>query len=198
MRYARIVDGQYVFSDNPNVPEKSLYYIDHWVSNPTPEMIAEMGWVEFIPPVVPASPQDEPDYDEVLAAVKQMLSSDVSELSDEDALDVAALYPTWSSKLPKDGEQEGQPVVAGDRLWDDGKLWKVLQPHNVMPNWRPADTPALFVEVSFVEWPEWVQPLGAHDAYELGAHVSHNGSHWESTIAANVNEPGVYGWRQVD
>jgi hypothetical protein len=41
----------------------------------------------------------------------------------------------------------------------------------------------------------WRQPLGAMDAYPLGAIVSHNGGTWESTVAANVWEPGVSGWK---
>lgn len=45
------------------------------------------------------------------------------------------------------------------------------------------------------EWPEWVQPTGAQDAYLLGAQVSHNGFHWINTGSnANVWEPGVFGW----
>ena len=46
--------------------------------------------------------------------------------------------------------------------------------------------------------PAWVQPTGAHDAYALGAKVTHNGKTWESTVDANVWEPaGVSGWREV-
>lgn len=41
---------------------------------------------------------------------------------------------------------------------------------------------------------EWVQPTGAHDAYALGAVVSHNGKVWVSTVDSNVWEPGGYGW----
>lgn len=41
----------------------------------------------------------------------------------------------------------------------------------------------------------WKQPEGAHDAYELGAVVSHAGQEWRSIIAANVWEPGVTGWQ---
>lgn len=43
----------------------------------------------------------------------------------------------------------------------------------------------------------WVQPTGAHDAYSLGAIVSHNGATWESTVDNNVWKPGVFGWVQV-
>ena len=47
------------------------------------------------------------------------------------------------------------------------------------------------------EYPAWVQPTGAHDAYAQGAKVSHNGKKWTSDISANVYEPGVYGWTEV-
>lgn len=45
--------------------------------------------------------------------------------------------------------------------------------------------------------PAWVQPVGSEDAYPLGAEVTHNGFVWVSTVAANVWEPGVYGWDKV-
>lgn len=41
----------------------------------------------------------------------------------------------------------------------------------------------------------WRQPEGAHDAYDAGAWVWHNGLVWENLTAANVWEPGVSGWR---
>lgn len=43
----------------------------------------------------------------------------------------------------------------------------------------------------------WTQPQGAHDAYALGWHVTHNGKEWESLTPSNVWEPGVSGWREV-
>lgn len=66
--------------------------------------------------------------------------------------------------------------------------------HTSQADWRSALTPALWVAVSVEEWPEWVQPAGAHDAYAYGAKVTHNNSHWISEIETNVYEPGVYGW----
>lgn len=47
------------------------------------------------------------------------------------------------------------------------------------------------------EYPTWIQPTGAHDAYNTGDRVTWNGILWESTIDANVWEPGVSGWKQV-
>ena len=62
----------------------------------------------------------------------------------------------------------------------------------------PPVTPALWAVTSdpAEEWPEWSQPLGAHDAYQKGDKVSHNGKHWISTADGNVWEPGVYGWTE--
>lgn len=43
------------------------------------------------------------------------------------------------------------------------------------------------------DWPEWVQPTGAHNAYAKGSQVTHNGEKYVSKIDANVWEPGVLG-----
>lgn len=46
------------------------------------------------------------------------------------------------------------------------------------------------------EGAEWVQPVGAHDAYLAGDVVEHVGKFWSSTVDYNVWEPGVSGWRE--
>ena len=43
------------------------------------------------------------------------------------------------------------------------------------------------------DWPEWVRPTGAHDAYAKGSQVMHNGEKYISKIDANVWEPGGFG-----
>lgn len=43
------------------------------------------------------------------------------------------------------------------------------------------------------DWPEWVRPTGAHNAYAKGSQVTHNGERYVSKIDANVWEPGVFG-----
>ena len=46
-------------------------------------------------------------------------------------------------------------------------------------------------------YPEFVQPTGAHDAYQIGDRVLYNGKVYESTIANNVYSPDAYpqGWK---
>lgn len=50
------------------------------------------------------------------------------------------------------------------------------------------------------EWPQWVQPTGAHDAYNTGDKVMYNGKHYQSTINGNVWSPDAYpaGWQLVE
>ena len=78
------------------------------------------------------------------------------------------------------------------------KLYKCLQAHTSQADWKPEDSPSLWVGISdpAEEWPEWSQPVGSTDAYAQGDKVSHGGKHWISNIDGNVWEPGVYGWSE--
>ena len=80
-----------------------------------------------------------------------------------------------------------------------GKLYRCNQAHTSQADWTPPSAASLWKEIGDprAEFPEWSQPLGAHDAYNLGDKVSHNGKKWVSTAANNVWEPGVYGWEEV-
>lgn len=190
MLYTKIVNGRQVFStcDTIQMPNGV------WVSNPTAEMIIEAGWEEYVPPTIEEpvieEHQTEPDMLEVIEAIKKILSSDTSVLSDEAALEVAALFPTWASK-------EGEVVNIGERLWYDGKLYKVVQPHTVQSDWTPDISTSLYTEVSIEEIPEWKQPIGASEVYMAGDKVIHNGKTWISIVDNNSWEPGVYGWNEL-
>lgn len=98
------------------------------------------------------------------------------------------LYNPWIS---------GESVIIGDRRRDEynGLLYEVYNAagDNLYP---PHEVPAIWRRVYEEEWPAWVQPTGAHDAYGLGAKVTHNGKKWTSDINANTYEPGVYGWTE--
>lgn len=108
---------------------------------------------------------------------------------DAAALDLIELFPAY---------KVGTAYAVGDRIRYGGKLYRVVQAHTSQADWAPDGTPALYTEVSVEEWPAWNQPAGAHDAYPLGAKVTHNGKRWTSTADANVWEPGVYGWEAAE
>ena len=122
---------------------------------------------------------------ELVAAMKAMRGT----ATDEAALQGIALYPHW---------KEGITVAKDARYQYNGKLYRVVQAHTTQSDWQPDVTPALWVKVSLDEWPEWVQPTGAHDAYAKGDKVTHNSKKWTSDVDANVWEPGVYGWIETE
>lgn len=107
---------------------------------------------------------------------------------DADALECIELFPHWAVS---------KAVIVGERLQYNGLLWKCLQAHTTQEGWEPNQTPALWRQVSVDEFPEWIQPTGAADAYNTGDKVSHNNKHWVSVSDNNVWEPGVYGWNEI-
>lgn len=109
--------------------------------------------------------------------------------SDEKALENIYLYPEW---------KVGIDAVKDKRYRFGETLYKCVQNHTTQADWTPDLTPALWVVVSLDEFPAWRQPTGAHDAYNQGDKVSHLEKHWVSDIDANVYEPSVYGWSEVE
>lgn len=122
------------------------------------------------------------DYNRIMTDVA------ISYLDDDEAETVTVLFENW---------QSGVAYAVGDRRQYDGLLYRCVQAHTSQADWTPDVTPALWVRTWTDEYPEWVQPTGAHDAYNKGDKVSHNGKHWVSDIDANVYEPSVYGWSEV-
>ena len=118
--------------------------------------------------------------------LRQLIEQIAVTLDDETALTGVELFPMWAI---------GRAYSAGDRVQYGGTLYKCVQAHTSQADWTPDATPALWVVVSIDEYPEWVQPTGAHDAYNTGDKVSYNGKHYICTADANVYAPGVYGWK---
>lgn len=121
-------------------------------------------------------------------AYRAKIETAASAMTDDNALEAVELFPAW---------QDGKAYSIDDRVRYDGKLYKCVQAHTAQADWTPDATPALWVAVSLDEYPEWVQPTGAHDAYNTGDKVSYNGKHYISTIDANTYAPDVYGWEVV-
>lgn len=112
-------------------------------------------------------------------------------LTDEDALQAVGLFPVWVSGVDYGVEERVQHLNV---------LYRCVQAHTSQDGWTPDATPALWVVVSLEEWPEWVQPTGAHDAYNKGDKVTYNGEHYVSLIDGNVHSPEAYpaGWEKQD
>jgi hypothetical protein len=109
-------------------------------------------------------------------------------LSDADALQVPTMFPKWATDTA---------YAVGERTEYNGTLYRVVQAHTSQSDWTPNVTPALWVAVSLDEYPQWVQPTGSHDAYNVGDKVAYNEKKWVSAVDGNVWEPGIYGWDEV-
>lgn len=122
-------------------------------------------------------------------ALRKLIEKLSADLSDSEAYTAPELFPMWTIK----------DYQTGDRVQYQSNLYKCLQSHTAQSDWTPDTAVSLWVRVDdpAIEYPEWVQPTGAHDAYAKGDKVRHMGKHWQSDIDANVYEPGVYGWSEV-
>ena len=121
--------------------------------------------------------------------LRQLIEQLAVTLDDETALTGVELFTMWAI---------GRAYAVDDRVQYGGILYKCVQAHTSQADWTPDATPALWVVVSIDEYPEWVQPTGAHDAYNTGDKVSYNGKHYICAADANVYAPDVYGWTEVN
>lgn len=118
-------------------------------------------------------------------AYRGKIETAASTMTDATALTAVELFPVW---------EVGKAYAVNDRVQYNGTLYKCIQAHTSQSDWMPSATPALWKTVSVDEYPEWVQPTGAHDAYNKGDKVSYNGKHYVCTADANAYAPDVYGW----
>ena len=128
-------------------------------------------------------------YTERARALRPYIEKASVSLSDEDALQAVELFPQWVT---------GRAYAVDERLQYKNVLYRVVQAHTSQADWTPDITPALFVVVSLDEWPEFVQPTGAHDAYKKGDKITFEGKHYISLIDGNAYSPAAYpaGWQE--
>lgn len=152
-------------------------------------------------------PQTWADYQEEVARTEaiNMAQKMVKEISYTSVLDNATeeqafvmkpLYPQW------DGN--GVEYKEGQYVQYEGDLYRVNkgQSHTSQPTWNPKDAPSLWSKVGdpSVEYPEFIQPTGAHNAYSKGDKVTFKGKHYISKVDNNVYSPEDYpsNWELVE
>ena len=136
------------------------------------------------------------ENDRMWQAVEQLARMSAQTLTDEQAIQVGALFPRWAA---------GVEYQAGERIADEmGNLYKVVQGHTSQADWPLDSTPALYTPLGVTEEdpdaiPEWKQPTGAHDAYNKGDKVLYQGKTYVSLIDGNTYPPDTPGqlWEEV-
>lgn len=131
--------------------------------------------------------------------LRKALQMFAATLTDEQAMEVAAVYDPWAA---------GKTYAVGDFLTygvngvGDPQLYKVVQTHTSQADWLPDATPALYTAIGLDDsgYPVWAQPTGAHDAYNTGDIVNYNGTLYRSMIDGNAYSPDVYpaGWEVAE
>lgn len=134
---------------------------------------------------------------ELLKAIRKQATINSVSNTDEQALEVQALYPNWEDI------EVGQILTVGERVNYIDVLYNVIQNHTKQETWNPVDAPSLFAKVLIVDpsvIPEWVQPSSTN-GYMTGDKVNHNGTTYISLVDNNVWEPGEVGtetvWKEV-
>ena len=115
----------------------------------------------------------------------------VDELSEDELLDMIDLYESY---------EIDKSYQADDIFKYEGKLYKVIQEHTSQENWIPSELPALYLNMMPENViPEWVQPTGGHDAYNVGDKVIYEGKVYESVIDGNAHSPAANpaGWKET-
>lgn len=121
-------------------------------------------------------------------------------LTDEQAMEVATVYPAWAAGITYKAQEM---VTYGVNEVGDPQLYRCVQAHTSQDDWTPDVTPALWSAIGLApdDVPIWSQPTGAHDAYNIGDRVHYPGASdpiYESLIDGNVYSPDAYpaGWRK--
>ena len=131
--------------------------------------------------------------------LRRALQMFTATLTEEQALEIAAVYPAWRANWPY---SVGEIVSYGTNATGDPQLYKVVQAHTSQAGWTPDGTPALYDAFGLDDSgvPLWSQPSGAHDAYNTGDIVNYRGTLYESLINGNVWSPDAYpaGWKAVE
>lgn len=112
------------------------------------------------------------------------------DIDDVTAMEHIDQFETWQPSV--------NYKVGALRVYED-KLYRCIQAHASQIDWTPSAAASLWTMAGNPgeEFPEWSQPVGAHDAYNEGDKVTHNGTKYVSTANGNVWEPGIYGWSIV-
>ena len=132
---------------------------------------------------------------ELRKALQLFLATMDADTQADDMLAVASVFPAYETGKAYKAKQV---FSYGTNSVGDPQLYKVLQDHTSASEWTPDTATSLYkaIGVTADGYPEWVQPIGASDAYNTGDIVSYNGNLYQSTIDANVWAPDAYpaGW----
>lgn len=130
--------------------------------------------------------------------LRRALQMFVRSLSDEDAMEVATVFPKY--EIGK-AYAVDDIFTYGENSVGDPQLYRVVQAHTSQTDWIPSATASLYTPIGLTKegYPMWSVPTGSHDAYNAGDIVEYNGTLYKSLINGNVYSPDAYpaGWEKL-
>lgn len=138
---------------------------------------------------------DKLQFAEQLRRAIQMF---VRSLNDEDAMEVATVFPQWEV-----GKKYTKTTIVsyGVNGVGDPQLYRVEQDHTSQEDWIPSENRALYTPIGLNDngYPIWSRPTGGHDAYNDGDVVEFEGVLYKSKFNGNTYSPTEYpaGWEVV-
>lgn len=111
-------------------------------------------------------------------------------VDDTTAVRMKEKYPEWKN---------GVSYTIDTRRMYKGNFYKCITSHTSQADWTPDTAVSLWVRIDdpSIEYPEWRQPTGAHDAYAVGTKVTYNNKKWINTYEFNIYPPDTYGWVEI-
>lgn len=214
MTYAQVTDNT-ITTIQGRLPKAARRLDDgNWVlglADATPDLVEACGWHEVVDTVRPDD-TDTTAHDrsiELVDGTPTVVWAERVKTADEVARDREAAAPDLTTAVAArlvaqdnaNPQEWVQPTGAHDAYLPGALvLFNAVEYRNALdvPNvWAP-DVHGWESTAQPPSGPQpWAQPTGAHDAYSTGDRVTHDGQTWESTVGANVWEPGVAGWTAV-
>lgn len=160
------------------------------ILRPDEEIAADRAAIPAPPPSAQELLRADVDSLSVATSIAFVTLAETGSIDDVTAGEHPEMFAGWASDIA---------YAAGNIRRYGEQLYRCLQAHSSQTDWTPDKAVSLWTRIADPAemWPEWSQPVGAHDAYAAGDQVSHNGIHWVSGIDGNIWEPGVYGWTEV-
>ena len=136
-------------------------------------------------------------YEQAAEVVNRFRTPEQKKTDDIIALAISTDPDSAAELIPDWAPWTGYRI--GEHLTFDGSIYRVVQSHRSQHDWRPPEVPALYTLAGKTttdpvgdDYPEWIQPIGGHDAYNTGDRVTFEGQIWESLMDGNVWSPIEY------
>ena len=105
----------------------------------TLESMTDAEYEDYTEPEVETYVKDVPSADDIVSQLKELVSTQVEALTDDEAKKVPALFPLWETE---------KAYAVGDRVWYQSSLYKCVQAHTSQSTWNPKDAVSLWANVS--------------------------------------------------